>query len=311
MNMQSAQAKNSISKKMKTTWRQMINNRKSYAFMVPFMVVFITFTIVPVVTAIWYSFTYFNILETPLFVGLQNYQRLFLGDKLFMTALKNTLVFAAVTGPMSYILCLLLAWFINDLNPKLRAVLTVLFYAPSLANIFFVWQLIFSGDSNGFLNAYLMKIGIILEPIQWLTDTKYIVPVIIFIILWSSLGTSFLTFIAGFQNIDRSLFEAAAVDGIKNRWQELWFITLPYIRPQLMFGAVMSITSSFGIGDAITGLVGYPSTNYVAHTIMHHLNDFGNIRFEMGYACAIAVILFIVMVSANQVVQKMLAKVGE
>lgn len=297
--------------RMMNCMKTMFKCKKSYGFMAPFLLIFFTFTIIPVVTAMGYSLCYFNILEQPVFIGLENFQRLFLNDKLFLKALGNTFLFAAITGPVSYLVCLMLAWFINDLPPKVRALLTVLFYAPSLANIFFVWQLIFSGDSNGFLNGWLMKMGIILEPVQWLTDTKTIVPVVLFIVLWASLGTSFLTFIAGFQNIDRTLFEAGAVDGIKNRWQELWFITLPTIRPQLMFGAVMSITASFSIGDTITALVGYPSTNYVAHTIMHHLNDYGNIRFEMGYACAIATVLFFIMVICNKIVQTLLAKVGD
>ena len=220
-------------------------------------------------------------------------------------------MFAAITGPLSYLLCLWLAWFINDLRPRARAVLTLLFYAPTLANVYMVWQLIFSGDANGFLNAWLIKIGALVEPIGWLTNKQYMVPILMFIILWGSLGTTFLTFIAGFQTVNVSLYEAAAVDGIRNRWQELWYVTLPVMRPQLLFGAVMSITNSFGIGGVITALCGFPSTDYAAHTIMHHLEDYGTIRFQMGYACAIATVLFVMMVGVNLLVQKLIAKVGE
>lgn len=299
--------RNGCSYLLKNIWQ----NKSSYIFMAPFLIIFFTFTILPVGTAIYYSFTQFNILETPVFIGLQNYRKLFLNDPIFITAVKNTFLLAGITGPVSYFLCLFFAWFVNELGPKSRSVLTLIFYSPSMVSITFVWQLIFSGDSNGILNAWLTKLGIINSPIQWLKDTTYILPVVILVILWSSLGTSFLTFIAGFQTVDTTLYEAGAIDGVKNRWQELWYITLPSMAPQMMFGAVMSISGSFGIGVAITGLVGYPSTNYVVHTIMHHLEDYGSTRFEMGYACAIATILFIVMISMNKIVRNLISKVGK
>ena len=293
------------------TWRQMKKYKVSYGFIAPFMIIFVLFTVAPVIIAMFFSLTNFNVLQPARFVGLENYKNLFIKDPLFLIALKNTILFAAITGPLSYLLCLWLAWFINDLRPRARAVLTLLFYAPTLANVYMVWQLIFSGDANGFLNAWLIKIGALVEPIGWLTNKQYMVPILMFIILWGSLGTTFLTFIAGFQTVNVSLYEAAAVDGIRNRWQELWYVTLPVMRPQLLFGAVMSITNSFGIGGVITALCGFPSTDYAAHTIMHHLEDYGTIRFQMGYACVIATVLFVMMVGVNLLVQKLIAKVGE
>ncbi len=292
---------------MRSIWR----HKASYAFMVPFITVFCVFTLIPVLIAVFYSFTQFNVLEPAKWIGLDNYKNLFLKDFIFLSAIKNTVLFSAITGPVSYIMCLLLAWFLNDFAPKGRAFLTLLFYAPTLANVFYVWQLIFSGDSNGFVNSYLLKLGVISSPVQWLTDTETLVPVLIFILLWSSLGTSFLVLIAGFQNVDKTLYESGAVDGIRNRWQELWFITLPYMKPQLMFAAVMNITASFGIGPTIDILCGNPSTDYKAWTIMNHLNDYGGVRFEMGYACAIATVLFFLMVGSNKLIQKILEKVGD
>lgn len=287
--------------------------RKNYAcylFMAPFAAIFITFVVIPVATAIIYSFTSFNVLEPPVFTGWENYRKLFLNDSLFTIALKNTLTFALILGPGGYILSLMFAWFINDLSPKFRAFMTLLFYAPALSNIYVIWKIIFSGDDYGILNAYLTKLGITYGPILWLQDSRYMMTAVVVVLLWSSMGTSFLAFIAGFQTIDDTLYEAGAMDGIKNRWQELWYITLPAIRPQLMFGAIMSIASSFGVGDAITAIVGFPSPNYAAHTIVHHLQDYGFVRFDMGYACAIATILFVIMIAINNVVQKFLQKVG-
>ena len=284
---------------------------EDYLFILPYYLIFVVFTILPVGTAIGLSFTYFNVLEAPSFVGVSNYVQLVLDDSLFMTALKNTLFLSLITGPLGYLLSIALAWLVNEFGAKLRSVLTLLFYAPVISGgAYMIWQIIFSGDAYGMANGLLMQLGVINEPILWLTDPRYDLGIVIVVQLWLSLGTSFLAFIAGFQTIDASLYEAAAVDGIRTRWQELWYITLPCIKPQLMFSAIMSITSSFTIGDQITMLVGFPSPNYAAHTIMHHLQDYGSTRFEMGYACAIATVLFLLMVVCNTLIQKFLRKVG-
>lgn len=299
----------------KTTIRKKPNmflkNIEDYLFIMPYVLIFIVFTVIPVVASIVLSFTYFNVLEPPRFVGLSNYFRLLLDDNIFILALKNTFLLSIITGPISFFLALFLAWLVNEFSPKLRAAFTLLLYAPSIsASMYLVWAIIYSGDSRGWLNGLLLSNNIIYYPIAWLLDPNYMVGSAIVVVLWMSLGTGFLAFIAGYQNVDRKLYEAGAVDGIKNRWQELWYITLPSMRPQLMFGAVMSITSSFGIGDILSGLFGFPSTNYAVHTLVHHLQDYGNIRFEMGYASAIATILFTIMVGMNMIVQRLLRKLG-
>ena len=280
-------------------------------FIVPYMIIFTLFTVLPVLASIGLSFTNFNMIQAPSFVGFANYIRLFVNDDLFFTALQNTLFFAVITGPVGFILCFTFAWFINQLHAKLRAFLTLLFYAPSIAgNTYMIWLLAFSEDSYGYINAFLLNIGIISEPILWLTDVNYMKAVAIIVVLWQSLGASFLAFIAGLQNVDRTLYEAGMVDGIKNRWQELYYITLPVMKPQLMFGAVMSITGSFGIGSVLTGLFGTPSTDYATYTIVHHLEDYGGIRFMMGYATAIATVLFLIMIGGNKLVQRLLRRIG-
>ncbi len=297
--------------KLQWTWIEMKKYKVAYAMIAPFFLLFFTFTVVPVLLSVVLSFTTFNMLEFPDFIFFDNYIRLFLDDDIFLIALKNTFVFACITGPVSYLLSLFIAWFINELKPKLRAFVTLIFYAPSIAgNVYLIWTLLFSGDSYGLVNSWLMRFGITDSPILWFQDTDYIFPLVIVVALWTSLGTSFLTFIAGFQVVDKSLYEAGAVDGVKNRWQELWYITLPTMKPQLMLGAILAITNSFGFGAVITALVGFPSPDYCVHTIMHHLQDYGGSRFEMGYASAIATILFIMMVGANALVTKLLRKVG-
>ncbi|MBQ4037857.1 MAG: sugar ABC transporter permease [Clostridia bacterium] len=316
MSQKTETANRPVSRKDMTKWqwtlKEMKNNKAGYFMLAPFYIIFFVFTILPVILSIFFSITDFNMLETPNIVWFDNYIRLFLDDDIFMLAIKNTLVFATITGPGSYLLSLIMAWFINELPPKIRALMTLIFYAPSISgNVYLVWTYIFSADAHGFINGTLMDLGLLTTPIAFLKDPDYIMPIVIIVALWTSLGTSFLTFIAGFQVVDRSLYEAAAVDGVKNRWQELWYITLPYMRPQMLFGAVMAITQSFGFGAVITGLVGYPSPDYCAHTIMHHLDDYGGSRFEMGYASTIAVVLFFMMIGSNMLVRKILGKVGK
>mgnify|MGYP000603472301 FL=1 len=288
-----------------------IKYREDYLFMLPYLLIFAIFTVFPVLVAMFFSLTRFDIVQLPHFTGLKNYFRLFIEDSLFPLALKNTLLLAVITGPGGFFLSLLLAWVLNEFDDRLRAVLTMLCYAPTLSGgAYMIWNIIYSGDSYGFLNGILINLGIIYSPIQWLTDSKYMMISAIIVILWMSFGSGFLSMIAGFKNVDRTQYEAAAVDGIKNRYQELWYITMPSMKPQLMFSAVMSITSSFGMGDIITAIYGFPSSNYALYTLVHMLQDYGNTRFEMGYASAIATVLFLIMVLSNHFVQKLIRKVG-
>ncbi len=292
-------------------WKEMKRNWVAYVMVAPYMLIFSIFTIAPVILSVVISFTNFNMLEMPDFVFLDNYISLFFDDEIFLTACTNTFIFAGIVGPASYLLSFLVAWFINELPPKVRALVTLIFYAPSISGqVYLIWGTLFSADSYGWVNATLLNLGLINEEIAFFKTEKYVMPLCIVVSLWTSLGMSFLSFIAGLQGVDRSLYEAGAVDGVKNRWQELYYITLPSMKPQLMFGAVMAITGAFGYGGIVTALCGFPSVNYCAHTIMHHLEDYGGSRYEVGYSSAIAVVLFAIMVGANGLVKKILSKVG-
>ena len=298
--------------KAEWTWFLVRRNKTAYFMIAPFMILFFIFTIIPVALSLVLSLTSFNMLEFPKFVFMDNYITLFLDDDLFVTALKNTLIFAAVTGPASYIISFIVAWFINELNPKVRAIVTLVFYAPSIAgNVYLIWTYLFSSDQYGIANGLLLDMGIIDAPIKFFQNTKYIMPLCIIVALWTSLGTSFLSFISGLQGINVSLFEAGSIDGIKNRWQELWYITLPSMKPQLMFGAILAITGSFGFGGIVTALAGNPPTEYVGYTLTHHLEEYQNNRWEVGYASAISFILFLMMIGANVLVTKLISKVGQ
>ena len=292
-------------------WKEMKRNKIAYLMVAPYMILFCIFTVLPVLLSMVLSFTNFNMLEMPDFIFLDNYITLFFDDDIFLIAVKNTFIFACIVGPASYLMSFLVAWFINELSPRIRAIVTLIFYAPSISGqVYLIWGTLFSADSYGWVNATLLEYGFIDEEINFFQREEYAMILCIVVALWTSLGTSFLSFIAGLQGVDRALYEAGAVDGIKNRWQELYYITLPSMKPQLMFGAVMSITGAFGFGPVVDALCGFPSVNYSCHTIMHHLSDYGGMRYETGYASAIATVLFVVMIGANGLVKRMLSKVG-
>ncbi len=292
---------------MKKIW----SDRVSYLFLLPFAVSFITFTVLPVLTSVFYGFTYNNIFEPLRFIGLDNYIRMFTRDDVFPIALQNTLVFAVIIGPGGYLLSFVVAWLINEISSRLRALYVLIFYSPAIAgSVYVVFSVLFSGDMYGYVNGFLLKWGFIDTPIEWLTDVNYIKFVIILCVLWSSMGAGFLSFVAGFKNIDQQYYEAAAMDGLRNRWQELWYITLPMMKPQLLFGAVMGISGAFSIGDVTTTLAGYPSTDNVATTIVNLIQDVGYTRFELGYASAMATVLFLLMFGSRWLVNKLLARLG-
>jgi multiple sugar transport system permease protein len=296
--------------KLAILWKEIKRHKTSYLFLAPFMGLFTLFTIIPVVTSFVLSFTYYNMIEPPKFIGWSNYKLLFVDDDLFIKAIANTLKFAVVTGPVGYIMAFLLAWLISQIPVKYRFIYTFFFYTPAITSsiaISVVWLYMFSGDRYGLINYWAMKLGILNEPWLWLQNIKTIMPVLIIVSLWMSMGIGFLAFLAGLQNVPRDYYEAGAIDGVKNRFQELWYITIPSVKPQLLFGAVMSVVGSLQVSDISIQLLGMPSVLYAGHTIMTHLFDYAFIRFEMGYATAIAVVLFLMMVGLNRIIFRLLA----
>lgn len=311
---------------MSEMWTKYINKKKlqlsdtarraktmkvCYAFLLPYAVLFITFNVLPMINSIYYSFTNFNILEKAEFIGARNYINLFLQDEVFSTAVKNTFLIAIITGPVGYIMAFLCAWLINELPNWIRTLVVFFFYAPSIAgNVVVIFQKLFSDDQYGWINLWLIKLNITTQPVMFLTNPRNVMKVLIPVILWQSLGAGFLSFVAGLKGIDKAQYEAGLIDGVQNRWQELWYITLPNMKPMLLFGAVMSITSAFNVCDVPMALAGYPSVDYCARTVVTHLFDYGFTRFEMGYASAIATILFLTMIICNKIIQKLLSRVG-
>ncbi len=275
---------------MHEIWRYKL----SYVLVAPFFILFTIFTLIPLIASTVLSFTYFNFLNPPVFTGWDNYVYLFVDDPLFLKAFNNTMFYAFIVGPVGYIASYFFAWFINQIPSKVRPFYVLAFYAPSLTAgvaMSVVWLVIFADDSQGYLNSILIQMGLIYEPIQWLKDVNLIMPVIIIISLWSSLGTGFLSFVAGFTNVDKELYDAAAVDGVVSRFQRLIYIDIPQTMPQLLFAAILQITGAFTVGAISQQIVGHPSPEDAGLTIMLHLSDYSGQRFELGYASAIAVVL--------------------
>jgi multiple sugar transport system permease protein len=282
-----------------------------YLMIVPFAAMFMLFLALPIITSFFLSFFEFDMVSIPKFIGFSNYFRILFDDEVFMTTLKNTLLFAVITGPAGFILSFVLAWFLNEFRPIIRTILSFMFYCPALVgNAYYIWQVAFSSDSYGYINSMLISMGFITEPIYWLKDANYVMPIIIIVQLWMSMGVSFLANISGLQNVNGEMYEAGAIDGIRNRWQELWYITLPSMQHILLFSAVMQIASAFSVSQLPIALAGYPSVSNSVDTIVSYLADAGTVRYEMGYASAISVFLFGIMMVTRIVIGKLINKVG-
>lgn len=288
------------------------SNRRAYVFLFPYLLLFGIFIIIPVVIAIGLSFTNYNAIEFPGFVGFLNYINLITNDEIFMQhVLPNTVAYAIIVGPGGYILSFLLAWALAQLSKLPRTIFALILYSPSLTSgiaMTVLWKVMFTGDQTGYINSWLMSLGVINEPIIWLVNTRYLLPIVIFIGLWSSMGVGFLAILAGILNSDETLYEAAAIDGVKNRFQEMIYITIPNMKPQMLFAAVMSIVGAFQNGTISTQLAGNPTPSYAAQLIVNHVEDYGFIRYEMGYAAATSVALLGIVWIFSSISKKLFAE---
>ncbi len=279
--------------------RRMHSNKNGYVFVAPYAILFIIFILAPVIMAVILSFTNFNAIQWPSFVGFLNYINLITGDDVFMKyVLPNTVKYALIVGVGGYVLAFLLAWGLSNLTKGPRTVFALILYSPSMTTgvaMAVLWKIVFTGDQTGYLNSWLMDIGAINEPIIWLTNTNYLLPIIIIIGLWSSMGVGFLSILAGLLNVDEALYEAAAIDGVKNRFQEMIYVTIPSMKPQMLFAAVMQIVGAFQNGMISTLLAGNPTPGYAGQLIVNHIEDYGFIRYEMGYAAAVSVVLLLIV----------------
>ena len=283
---------------------------RSYLMLLPYIILFSTFILVPVLIAIYLSFTYFDVINKPDFTGLLNYISLFTQDEVFLKyVLPNTFLYALIVGPGGYVLSFLLAWMLAQIQPIPRTVLALCIYTPSMLGQVFIgviWKTIFSGDQSGWMNSILLRLGLIDTPIQFLLTKDYFMMIMIIVSLWSAMGIGFLAMISGILNIDQELYEAAYVDGLRNRFQEIIYITVPSMKPQMLFGAVMAIVNAFNMGWIGVTLSGAnPTPEYSGQLITNHIEDYGFIRYEMGYAAAISVVLLLIVYAFNVIAHRL------
>lgn len=302
--------------KLKSLGRRIWLARTSYLMVAPFVICFVIFILLPVLGAIGLSFTFYNMIEPPRYVGLLNYVYLFTEDDVFMThVLPNTFTFAVIVGPGGYLLSFLLAWLLAQLPGKIRTFLSLAWYTPSMAAavaMSAIWLVVFSGDRVGYLNSFLLGLGVIDEPINWVHSVEWLMPVMIVVTLWSSMGVGFLAMMAGVLNVDSQLYEAAKIDGIRNRFQEIIYITIPSVKPQMLFGAVMAIVNTLQAGSIGVTLSGQnPTPQYAGQLVLNHIDDFAFQRYEMGYAAAISVVLLIIVYLSSKLAWALFGSRGD
>ena len=287
-----------------------------YLFLAPYLILFLIFIIIPTIMAVGLSFTNYNAVQAPQFVGLTNYINLLTQDTIFLQyVLPNTILFSVIVGPLGYLLAFFLAWSLSQLTRVPRTILALIIYSPSMTMgvaMTVMWRVVFLGDQSGIANYVLTQLGVITEPIVWMLNTQYILPIVIIVALWSSMGVGFLAMLAGLLNINAELYEAGAIDGIKNRIQEVFYITIPSMKPQMLFGAVMSIVGAFQAGNIGVMLTGSnPTPGYAAQLMVNHIDDYGFTRYEMGYAAAVSVALLALIYAFSFVARRLFAPKDE
>ncbi|NMA85472.1 MAG: sugar ABC transporter permease [Epulopiscium sp.] len=289
------------------------NKKTPYLFLLPYIILFTIFIVIPVTIAIVLSFTNFNTIEFPKLAGFLNYINLLTQDEIFMQyVLPNTIAYALIVGVGGYMLSFVLAWSLAQISKIPRTVLALVLYSPSMTSgvaMAVVWRVLFSGNRTGYINSILLKLGLIHDPINFLQETSLLLPIMMVVGLWSSMGVGFLAMLAGVLNIDESLYEAAAIDGIRNRFQEMFYITIPSMKPQMLFGAVMAVVNTFQTGAIGVQLSGAnPTPGYAGQLMVNHIEDYGFIRYEMGYASTVSVILLLIIYTFSYFSKKLFAE---
>lgn len=274
----------------------MINNflRKQlipYSFLAPSLVLLAVFSILPFIQGMYYSLMDYPLLKSPTFIGFKNFTRLF-SDSLFFTSLFNTFYYMAATIVVRIALGLALAIFLNQ-KLRGRTIYRAIFYFPvvaPLATMAIVWRWIFN-EYSGLLNAGLDVFGI--SPIPWLTSTEWAMPSIIIMSIWKTFGWNLVIFLAGLQGIPESLREAAAIDGA-NHWQAFRHITLPLLRPTILLAMVTSTIAASQVFEQVYIMTG-GGPGYSTMTLVQMVYTASFQNYEMGYASAVSVVLFTII----------------
>ncbi len=262
-----------------------------YLFLAPALALIGIFVIYPILAVVYFSFTEWDIVRPPVWIGIQNYQQL-VADPTFWKALTNSIVYLLVT-PTIIALSVGLAIIVNR---KLRGVsiFRALYFVPAVSGsiaIGIAWRWLF--DRNGFINSVLISIGALKTPIQWLSEPSLVLPIAMLLTIWAGIGYYSVIFVAGLQNIPEELYDAAQIDGC-NSLQKHWHVSLPGLRPQIVFVSVISSLAALKVFDEI-----YVLTNRTGGildsgvTVVFYLWKEAFVLEHAGYAAAIAMVLLV------------------
>ncbi|HET7169739.1 MAG TPA: sugar ABC transporter permease [Candidatus Limnocylindrales bacterium] len=277
-----------------------------YLFLVPALVLLAIFVFYPIVAVVWYSFTDYDIVRPPVFVGLDNFARL-IDDETFWLALTHSLVYLIVT-PILIVLSILLAIVVNR---RLRGIhiYRALYFVPAVSGSIAIglsWRWLF--DRTGFINSVLQSWGVIDQPIQWLTTPAYVLPIAMLLTIWAGIGYYSVIFLAGLQNIPDELYDAARIDGCTDL-QKHRYVSIPALRPQIVFVAVISSLAALKVFDEIYVLTNRSGGILDSGTTMvFYLWQQAFQQSNAGYASAIAIVLLAVTLAFSIVNVRLLER---
>ena len=264
-----------------------------YLFLTPALLVILVFVVYPMVAVIFYSFTSYDIITPPKWIGLKNFQDLIV-DSNFWLALRNSLVYLIVT-PVLIVLSIILAIIVNRKLPGIN-LFRGLYYIPAISGsiaVGIIWRWIFDAQ-GGMLNGVLIWLGLLKEPVQWLATPSLTIPIAMLLTIWMGMGYYMMIFLAGLQNIPEELYDAALIDGC-NSWQKHFYVTLPGLRPQVTMVLVVSSLAAMEVFNEIYVLFGQLGGIMNSGFTMVFYMWYKAFRLQhAGYASAIAIALLVI-----------------
>ena len=284
---------------MKKSFFTRLNEAKwSYIFVAPAVLLFFIFVVGPLITSFYWSFTEYDAIHAPKWVGLDNYKNIFFNDPRFWKSIRNTIFYTLGVIPPVVVLSLLLAIAV-DQQIRFKNFFKVIYFIPSVTSVIalsVIWKWLFAGEKYGLINHILIRVG--LQPVDWLMSPVWTLPAIMIMSIWAGLGYNMILFLAGLQTIPKTVYEAADIDGA-NVFDKFWHITLPLLKPFTVFVVIIGFITSFQVFERIYIMTqsefGIGGVLDSALTVVAYLYDMGFRKFKMGYASALGYIIFVVV----------------
>ncbi|NQU95640.1 MAG: sugar ABC transporter permease [Candidatus Omnitrophica bacterium] len=284
---------------MKKGFFTKLNEAKwSYIFIAPAVLLFLIFVVGPVIASFYWSFTEYDAIHAPKWVGLANYKNIFFNDPRFWKSVRNTCLYTLGVIPLGTALSLLLAIAV-DQQIRFKNFFRAIYFIPSVTSVIalsVIWKWLFAGEKYGLINHILIRVG--LQPVDWLMSPVWTLPAIMIMSIWASLGYNMILFLAGLQTIPKTVYEAADIDGA-NVFDKFWHITLPLLKPFTVFVVIIGFITSFQVFERVYIMtqseLGIGGVLDSALTVVAYLYDMGFRKFKMGYASALGYIVFVVV----------------